>query len=108
MSQLSIIEIAARFESRLVQQNIHIESKDLERPWGGFFLIQGDSLSYFIKNYFQNLDGLNPAELELHMSTKILYVAPKARLSWQDNHSWSDVGSVIPAPVRIVMSASAL
>ncbi|HLR90172.1 MAG TPA: hypothetical protein VK040_04395 [Balneolaceae bacterium] len=104
MSQLSIIEIAARFESRLVQQNIHIESKDLERPWGGFFLIQGDSLSSFIKNYFQNLDGLNPAELELPMSPKLLFVAPKARLSWQYHHRRSEVWSVIQGPVGICQS----
>lgn len=104
MSQQSIIEIAARLESRLAQQNIHIESRDLERPWGGFFVIQGDSLSSFIKNYFQNLDAINPAELELPMSPKLLFVAPKARLSWQYHHRRSEVWSVARGPVGICQS----
>src|SRR5690625_715339 len=101
MCQLSIIEIAARLVSRLVQQNSHLESKDLERPGGVFFLMQGRSRSAFIKNSFHNLDALNLADVVLQRSPTLLLVAPKARLSWQYHHRRSEVWSVVQGPVGI-------
>lgn len=94
------------YEKILEEQNIHIASKDMERPWGGFFVISDDSLTPFIDAYFTDLDTMDPSVKQLPMSPKLLLVAPHAKLSWQYHHRRSEVWSVVQGPVGISRSES--
>jgi mannose-6-phosphate isomerase-like protein (cupin superfamily) len=97
-------EIFSRIEEQLTNNGIQVVSKEKGRPWGGYFVIDENSASHFIKTYFSNhvvsADKTNPKNI----SPKILLVAPGARLSWQYHHRRSEVWQVIDGPVAVVTS----
>ncbi|MEY4964176.1 MAG: hypothetical protein RLZZ323_1495, partial [Bacteroidota bacterium] len=59
-----------------------ITSSDLNRPWGGFYVIDEAQAQQFADTFF---DGLDVSTLKIggKLSPKILLVAPEKRLSWQ-------------------------
>lgn len=96
--------IFQNFENKLREQHIRISSKDMSRPWGGFFVISSDSLVRFIELYFRDQETLDPSLRKLEMSPKLLLVAPQAKLSWQYHHRRSEIWSVVQGPVGISRS----
>ncbi len=42
-------------EENLVKQGFKIKDQDLERPWGGFFVIEEDQVKEFIQAYFDDV-----------------------------------------------------
>lgn len=106
MSLLSKKSVFQNFEKKLIEQNIHIVSKDMERPWGGFFVISDESLTTFIKTFFPESEALVPSGEQLPLSPKLLLVAPHAKLSWQYHYRRSEVWSVVQGPVGISRSES--
>ena len=87
----------------LNNQNLDIIDKDLNRPWGGFFVISEDKTQDFSNIYF---DGLNTEELKVSgkLSPKILIIFPNKRLSWQYHHRRSEIWKVISGEVKVVTS----
>jgi mannose-6-phosphate isomerase-like protein (cupin superfamily) len=59
-----------------------VASHDLERPWGGFLMIDESQAQDFSNKFFGGLD-VNTLRIGGKLSTKILIVKPNARLSWQ-------------------------
>lgn len=106
MSQLSKKSMFQHIKKKLSDQNIHIVSRDMERPWGGFFVISPESLTDFTNTYFTSLETLDPSIRHLPMSPKLLLVAPHAKLSWQYHHRRSEVWSVVLGPTGISHSES--
>ena len=78
-------------------------SKDFDRPWGGFFVIDEVQAQEFANTYFDGLDvsGLRVAG---KLSPKILLVKPEARLSWQYHHRRKETWRVVEGPVGIARS----
>lgn len=90
-------------EKQILSQGLSIASSDLERPWGGFFVIEEEDTQRFSNIYF---DGYDVASLRKagKLSPKILAVKPQARLSWQYHHRRAETWRVVKGPVGIVRS----
>ncbi len=78
-----------------------ISSKDLNRPWGGFYCIDKSALDRFIQEYFPDLTTI---QKDLPLSPKILIINPDQRLSWQYHLRRKEIWTVIKGPVGVVRS----
>ena len=87
----------------LRSQNLKVFDKDIDRPWGGFFVISEDNAQDFSNIYFS---GLNTDELKISgkLSPKILVIAPNKRLSWQYHHRRSEIWKVYSGEIKILTS----
>lgn len=95
--------IFKKIEKSLREAGFEIEQSDLERPWGGFFVINENQSAAFAEKYFP---GLPAADLigGRKVSPKILVVAPEKRLSWQYHHRRAEVWRVLEGPVGVAKS----
>ena len=80
-----------------------VVDKDIERPWGGFFVISENNAQDFANIYF---NGLNTEELKISgkLSPKILIIAPNKRLSWQYHHRRSEIWKAVSGEIKVVTS----
>mgnify|MGYP006235162909 CR=1 FL=1 len=87
----------------LRSQNLKVFDKDLDRPWGGFFVISEDNAQDFSNIYF---NGLNTEKLKISgkLSPKILIIAPNKRLSWQYHHRRSEIWKVVSCEIKVITS----
>ena len=92
---------------KLNNQGLRIDRYDLNRPWGGFFVLDENQAQEFANIYFEGLD-VDPLRIGGKLSPKILLVKPEARLSWQYHHRRAETWRVVEGPVGIVHSASTL
>ena len=83
--------------------NLKVVDKDLDRPWGGFFVISENDAQDFSNIYF---NGLNTEELKVlgKLSPKILIIAPNKRLSWQYHHRRNEIWMVVSGEIKVVTS----
>ena len=96
------------FQSRkiiLENQGLRIDSYDLSRPWGGFYVIDENQAQVFADIYFSNKD-VEELRISGQLSPKILMVKPGARLSWQYHKRRTEIWRVVEGPVGIVRSAT--
>ena len=94
------------FEStrlKLEKQGLRIDRYDLDRPWGGFYVLDEKQAQAFSDLYFDGLD-VEPLRIGGKLSPKILLVKPEARLSWQYHHRRTETWRVVEGPVGIVRS----
>ncbi|MEO0339873.1 MAG: phosphoheptose isomerase [Bacteroidota bacterium] len=82
-----------------------IVKQDLERPWGGFFVIAEDQTELFLDTYFSDLDKATLMEGG-RLSPKILLVAPQKRLSWQYHFRRAEQWRVLEGPVAVAQSTN--
>ena len=80
-----------------------IISEDLNRPWGGFLVIDEDQSQKFSNQFF---DGLKIESLQIteRISPKILIINPNSKLSWQYHIRRAEIWSVYKGPVGIIRS----
>ena len=80
-----------------------IISKDLERPWGGFLVINEAQAQDFVNKFF---DGLNIDSIKIggKLSPKILIVNPNSKLSWQYHHRRAEIWRVYKGSVGVSKS----
>ena len=90
---------------KLSNQGLRIDRYDLNRPWGGFFVLDENQAQQFADIYFEGRD-VGPLRIAGKLSPKILLVMPKARLSWQYHHRRAETWRVVEGPVGIVRSAT--
>ena len=96
-------QVFESIEAKLKQSGISIQSKDMTRPWGGFFVIDQKSLTTFLSEYFDS-EQLPSQIGNLTLSPKVLIVEPEKRLSWQYHYRRSEIWSVIKGPVGVIKS----
>lgn len=94
MTKLELIE---KTEKWLVENNLSVSFKDLERPWGAFWHISPNSLNHFLELFFPDF---NPQGL--FVSPKILLVEANKRLSLQLHHKRSEKWHIVDGPVKII------
>ena len=96
-------DIFKKIPEKLKLQNLNIVDKDIERPWGGFFVIDEKDSQNFSDLYFS---GLNTDKLKVSgkLSPKILVIAPNKRLSWQYHHRRSEIWKVASGEIKVVTS----
>jgi mannose-6-phosphate isomerase-like protein (cupin superfamily) len=91
--------------SKLEKQGLCIDRLDLNRPWGGFYVLDENQAQAFADLYFDGLD-VEPLRIGGKLSPKILLVKPDARLSWQYHHRRTETWRVVEGPVGIARSAT--
>lgn len=102
-SEISKPEVFSAVENNLVQQQLKINSRDSERPWGGFYVIEEKDAVKFIDLYFPHL---SPEDIKIagKLSPKILIVAPGKRLSWQYHHRRAEIWKLIGGEAKLMTS----
>lgn len=90
---------------KLNNQGLRIDRYDLNRPWGGFFVLDENQAQAFANLYFDGID-LESLRIGGKLSPKILLVKPEARLSWQYHHRRAETWRVLEGPVGIVRSST--
>lgn len=100
---MTIEPIFERVEKQLEVKGYQIAGADLQRPWGGFFILAEDQAVDFIKEYFPDISAEQTVR-EGKVSPKILLVAPRKRLSWQYHHRRKERWQVLEGPVAIAQS----
>ena len=95
--------IFEKSEKALLKRGFTIESKDIERPWGGFFVIAEAEAPTFAATYFPHI-----AQEDLlggkRVCPKVLLVAPNKRLSWQYHFRRSEVWTIVEGTVGVIRS----
>ena len=87
----------------LKSQKLNVIDKDVDRPWGGFFVIDEFDSQKFADLYFK---GLKTDEFKSSskLSPKILIIAPHKRLSWQYHKRRSEVWKVSSGEIKVITS----
>ena len=90
-------------EKEISSLGFEITSRDFERPWGGFLVINESQAQDFANKFF---DGLNIDSLKIggKLSPKILIVNPKSKLSWQYHHRRAEIWRVYKGSVGVSKS----
>ena len=90
-------------ENEIKGLGFDIISKDFERPWGGFLVINEKEAQEFANKFF---DGINIESLKIggKLSPKILIVKPNSKLSWQYHHRREEIWKVLKGKVGISRS----
>jgi mannose-6-phosphate isomerase-like protein (cupin superfamily) len=97
---MNIFDIIAQ---EIKRSGLNVASFDLDRPWGGFFVIDEEQAQKFANIYFQGL-SIEKLRVTGKLSPKILIVKPGARLSWQYHHRRAETWRVIKGTVGVVRS----
>ncbi|WP_020401575.1 hypothetical protein [Gracilimonas tropica] len=96
-------ELAKKIGKQLKDQGFNVRNKDLERPWGGFFVIDESQAQTFIETYFTDVE-MSEANISGKLSPKILLVEPGKRLSWQYHYRRAEMWQVLKGPVGVIRS----
>ena len=90
-------------EKEITSFGFKIISKDFEKPWGGFLVINESQAQDFANKFF---DGLNIDSLKIggKLSPKILIVNPNSKLSWQYHHRRAEIWRVYKGSVGVSKS----
>jgi mannose-6-phosphate isomerase-like protein (cupin superfamily) len=91
-------------EKVLQGRGYKIMSKDFNRPWGGFFVLDEGQAEKFGAEFFPgiNIDSLKVKNGKL--SPKILMVEANKRLSWQYHHRRSEIWKLAAGTAGVVTS----
>ena len=90
-------------EEKIKGLGFKIVSKDLDRPWGAFFVIKENQAQLFSNHFFR---GIPISEFKVYgkLSPKILIINSNARLSWQYHNRRAEIWQVWEGEVGVVRS----
>lgn len=94
-------ETLAAVERTADEAGLRVVDRDLDRPWGGFLVLDERQIKEFAGAFFP---GLELPEGGGKMSPKFLIVAPERRLSWQYHDRRSERWHVVRGPVGVAVS----
>jgi len=94
-------------ENKIQSLGFSVVSKDFERPWGGFLVIDESQAQGFSNKFFKSLD-VSTLKIGGKLSPKILIVKPGACLSWQYHIRRAEIWQVYKGSVGIIRSDSDL
>ena len=90
-------------EDLIKSKGFKVISKDFERPWGGFLVIDESQAQDFSNQFFKGQD-VETLKIGGQLSPKILIVKPKARLSWQYHNRRAEIWRVFNGKCGIIRS----
>lgn len=96
-------EVFEHVLSILQQEHIRVVNQDMNRPWGGFFVIDESDADLFIELFFPTFKK-EDLIIGNKLSPKILIVAPGQRLSWQYHFRRAEIWRVVEGEVGVVQS----
>jgi len=90
-------------KKEIIDLGFEIITKDFERPWGGFLVINESQAQDFANKFF---DGLNIDSLKIggKLSPKILIINPNSKLSWQYHDRRAEIWRVYRGSVGVSRS----
>ncbi len=94
----------ANVQAMIEEKGLKIASKDDQRPWGGFFVIDEAQAKQFIETFFPGEDATVLTQRKV--SPKILVVAPGMRLSWQYHYRRAELWRVLEGPVLVMRNST--
>ena len=94
-----------KIEEHIKSLEFNVVSKDFNRPWGGFLVIDETQAQEFSNKFFEGLD-VNTLKIGGKLSPKILIVKPEARLSWQYHNRRAEIWQVYKGSAGIIRSDS--
>jgi mannose-6-phosphate isomerase len=80
-----------------------IVSKDFNRPWGGFFVIDENQAEKFGKEFFPGIE-ISSLKIGGKLSPKILMVQGNKRLSWQYHHRRAEIWKLVAGNAGVATS----
>ena len=92
-----------KIEDEIKGLGFDIVSKDFERPWGGFLVINEKQAQEFANKFFDGID-IESLKIEGKLSPKILIVEPNSKLSWQYHQRREEIWKVFKGTVGISRS----
>ena len=90
-------------EEYLAGVGLKIQSKDMGRPWGGFFVLDESQAALFGKIYFPDQD-LSSLKIGGKLSPKLLMVQAHKRLSWQYHMRRAEIWKLVAGSAGVVVS----
>ena len=99
------VEFYSKIENEINSFGFNVISKDFNKPWGGFLVIDEEQAQEFSNKFFEGLD-INTLKIGGKLSPKILIVKPEARLSWQYHNRRAEIWQVYKGSAGIVRSDS--
>ena len=92
-----------RIQKEVEDLGFKILSKDFNRPWGGFLVIDENQSQEFSNTFFSGID-VNTLKIGEKLSPKILIVKPNSKLSWQYHHRRAEIWKVYKGKVGVSRS----
>ncbi len=96
-------EIFSKYKNYLSDAGIGFQKIDMERPWGGFFVINETDADKFIQHFFPEINKTDLIE-GAKLSPKILLVEPGKKLSWQYHHRRAEIWKLVDGVAAVVTS----
>ena len=90
-------------QNEIESLGFRVISKDFERPWGAFLVIDENQAQTFSNQFFEGID-VDSLKIQGKLSPKILIVKPGARLSWQYHYRRAEIWQVYRGEVGIIRS----
>ena len=94
-----------RIKTQIESMGFSVVSFDLQRPWGGFLVIDEIQAQEFSDAFFKGID-VNTLKIGGKLSPKILIVKPRSRLSWQYHNRRAEIWRIFRGSAGIVRSDS--
>jgi len=98
--------LAAAFKSvedYLQSRKFKVVSSALDKPWGGFYVLDENDAARFAQYFFPE-DAAAMLTKKNKLSPKILVVAPGKRLSWQYHFRRAEIWKLIAGRAGVVIS----
>ena len=92
-----------KIENEIIQKGFKIISKDFNRPWGGFLVLDENQSQEFSNIFFSGID-VNTLKIGGKLSPKIIVVNPYSKLSWQYHHRRAEIWKVYKGKVGVSRS----
>ena len=96
-------EVFEKVQGHLEGLGFKIVSKDVNRPWGGFFVLDEEQAEKFGKHYFPGIE-IKSLKISGKLSPKILMVESNKRLSWQYHHRRAEIWKLVSGTAGVVTS----
>lgn len=93
----------ASVEAYLKSKGFSIASSALDKPWGGFYVLDEKDAERFARDYFPD-DADSMLRGGNKLSPKILVVAPGKRLSWQYHFRRAEIWKLIAGVAGVAIS----
>ena len=92
-----------KIENEIIEKGFQIISKDFERPWGGYLLINESQAQDFANSFFDGID-IETLKIGGRLSPKILIVNPKSKLSWQYHKRRAEIWNIYKGKIGVSKS----
>ena len=90
-------------EDEISALGFEIISKNFNRPWGGFLVINEKQVQEFADQFFEGI-SIEGIKIVGKLSPKVIIVKPNSKLSWQYHHRRAEIWRVYKGKVGVSRS----